>query len=100
MRLYKYGNESRFPSLVAAPWPAPLSRTSSPFAVTRARAPCSRPPLHSSGSGSVCSTLLFFNEALLYIQEPVGFAKWQPVPQPRCRWPQRRCVSQGTRLAS
>lgn len=25
MYLYKYGNESCFPSLVPAPWPAPLS---------------------------------------------------------------------------
>lgn len=79
--------------------PAPSS-TGSPFAVTCARTPRGRHPLPSSGSGSARSSLLFFSKALLYIQQPVGFAKWQPVPQPRCRWAHRWCVSRGTRLAS
>lgn len=77
--------------------PAPSS-TGSPFAMTRARAPCSHNPLSSSGSGSACSSLLFFSETLLFIQQPVGFAKRQLAPQPRCQWAHRWCASQGTRL--
>lgn len=74
--------------------PAP-SGTGSPFAMARARALCSRHPLPSSGSGSACSSLLFLSKALRFIQQPVGFAKWQPAPQPRCRRAHRWHASQG-----